>query len=176
MRRRYKVHEIAEHNWTVRKLLKLFPDIVTAEDSKTSIGIVVTDAHIKAAVPGNPAQCAVAKAVSTLPGLRGGFIGRTTSWLVFRDGRAVRYRTPVSTYAKILAFDMAGKAEPGIYTLSHVPPAHLMAEMRRRNQISETQRARRARRKRPVGKKRQAVAFQPSHFRTWGTASLAGTE
>jgi hypothetical protein len=151
-------------------MIKLFPDITTVEDSRKPMAIAVTARDERKAKPGNPAQCAVACAAKrTVPGLRGALINKTSSYLIYQDGRAVRYRTPVSTYAKIIAFDMAGIAEKGIYTLGAVPPSHLTAEMQRRTGISATQQEKKAKRLKKSHKRTNPVTFIPTRIRSWGS-------
>src|SRR5437868_6979481 len=99
-----QITAIDSHNWTIKKITELFPNTKTLTDARESLGLIVTPRDIRRARPSNPSQCAVACAAKRqVKGLAGALINKTTSVLVWKDGRAVRYQTPVSTYAKILA-------------------------------------------------------------------------
>lgn len=97
-------------------------------------GIDVVDAHkkvvlhisprdINSARVKNPASCAAARACVRDLNCKEARVHLSRVFLKMR-GKWVRYNTPGSLRAEIIAFDRGGKFSPGEYTLMAPPPSH----------------------------------------------------
>src|SRR5262245_26810826 len=119
---RLNLEEIHIHNGFMQHCLKCFPEIRTFEDQLKGDLVIPVDAHdIADAEQGNPAKCAVALAAQRhIQGVTGALINKRRSIVIFDRTRAVRFHTPMSTYAMLHAFDLGGKVEPGAFTLKPV--------------------------------------------------------
>lgn len=160
--------ELQVHSTIMTQLQGVFPTIRTIQDAKTPIGIHVSEADIAAAVPGNPAMCAVALGARRELEVTGAVISRTVAVLVYNGTHAVRYHVPGGTRERLFAFDLAGVAEPGIYMLGAVPKARRLSEMQRRQNISRTRIKRSPKRGKQQGPRNAPI----TKLRIWGGAQV----
>jgi hypothetical protein len=177
-----KREEVDIHSTFLNHSMRVFPEIQTFEDSPHAISIPVWEKDIADGKPGNPAMCAGSVAACrNVPGVTGALINKSKSMLVFNKTRAVLFRTPYSTYAKLIAFDIGGRVEPGQIALSPVPPSSRLVSMQGRVARRRAMTGRRHATKgqsRPPAKKRAPKKPRGSVsllVRTWGKAHIPST-
>lgn len=179
-----KREEVDIHSSFLRHAMTIFPDIKTFEDSEKALGIPVFQQDIDDAEPGNPAKCAVSiGAMRNVPGCTGALTNKSKTVVVFDRIRAVLFKTPYTTYARLIAFDTGGKVEPDVYALSPVPPSSRLVPMQgriaRRKAMLGRAKAKKGE-KRPAKavskrKKRTSNKMRSLLIRTWGNARLPST-
>jgi hypothetical protein len=91
-------------------------------DSKKPVTIEITSRDIENGDAKDPGNCAMARACKRARHATAAKVHLTRTYLKV-DGKWLRFRTPDSLRAEIIAFDRGGKFAPGEYTLALMPPA-----------------------------------------------------
>lgn len=94
-----------------------FPDMV---DATEPYEMTVTLKHVKGAITSDKQNCAGARCIKDSVGVEDAWVTRTRTYILFEDGRMVRYANPVALEKTIDGFDSTGFFMPGTYKL--VPP------------------------------------------------------
>ncbi len=102
-----------------RSILKLFPDLTKCTDAKQPAGIEVTTKDVANSRPGDPAACAMARAICREWHADAAVIGMTDSYVI-KGNSAVRFQTPESVSREIVSFDRKAGFAPGKYHLGSV--------------------------------------------------------
>lgn len=89
-------------------------------DAKKPILLHITDSDVKKGKVKNPGSCAAAVACKRELGASEAHVHKTRTYLRF-NGHWVRYMTPGSLQAEIVAFDRGGTFEPGEHRLGKMP-------------------------------------------------------
>lgn len=91
-------------------------------DAKKSVMLAITDGDVKKGKVKSPAGCAAAVACKRQLGATEAHVHKSRTYLRF-NGHWVRYMTPQSLQAEIIAFDRGGKFEPGEHRLTKIQPS-----------------------------------------------------
>jgi hypothetical protein len=93
-------------------------------DADSKVKLNITPRDIGAGTRKSPATCPAAQAACRLPNVLEARVHITRTYIKKRHGTGgvwIRYKTPPSLHAEIVAVDRGGTFEPGIYTLSPMP-------------------------------------------------------
>ena len=106
-----------------RSLRRAFPGIKKMVDATEAVMVTVRPRDCgRAATPGDPAGCAMARAFARQHDADGVVVGLSRSYVVTGD-TVVRFITPPSVAREITSFDRNADFEPGNYHLSPVGKA-----------------------------------------------------
>lgn len=103
-----------------RSILRLFPDLTSCTDAKRPVGIEVKNRDVAGSKPGDPAACAMARAICREWHADAAVIGLTNSFVI-KGKTAMRFKTPESVAREIVSFDREAGFSPGSYHLAPVP-------------------------------------------------------
>lgn len=89
-------------------------------DQPITVPITINPRTVKACVTGDPNSCVFAKQIKKMPGIHDVLVMTTTTYVMFADGRQVKYMNPEALVSAIREYD--GKGTPvgfrsGDYTL-----------------------------------------------------------
>lgn len=89
------------------------------KDAKKPVLLAITPGDVKKGKVKNPAGCAAAVACKRQLGASEAHVHKSRTYLRF-NGHWVRYMTPASLQAEIVAFDRGGRFEPGEHRLARM--------------------------------------------------------
>lgn len=92
------------------------------KDAKKSVILQITGADVKKGRVKSPESCAAAIACKRQLGASEAHVHKSRTYLRF-NGHWIRYQTPASLQAEIVAFDRGGKFEPGEHRLMKMQPS-----------------------------------------------------
>jgi hypothetical protein len=165
----HAVAEVAEHSLGMRKLMELFPNVITVADATEDKMLMVTDADVRRGRPNDPSACAVAQC-ALREGL-GGMIGRQYAFLI--DGtRVTRYHLGKDAQVRTALFDDRGTTKVGPILLNAPSPSHQLGTISRRINMHDTHaKKRKAKSPRAKSNKKSADRVRQTisthGFRSW---------
>lgn len=89
------------------------------KDAKKPVLLAITAGDVRKGKVKSPASCAAAVACKRQLGASEAHVHKSRTYLRF-NGHWVRYMTPASLQAEIVAFDRGGKFEPGEHRLARM--------------------------------------------------------
>jgi hypothetical protein len=98
---------------------KYFPKVQSVADSNVGLTVTVSMKDGKYALPGNPSQCALARACRRTKAADGAIIGLTYSYVI-QGKKATRFKTSEGVSREIVSFDRHKDFAAGSYRLSPV--------------------------------------------------------
>ena len=99
------------------------------KDARKSVILQITTSDVKRGRVKSPENCAAAIACKRQLGASEAHVHKSRTYLRF-NGHWVRYLTPASLQAEIVAFDRGGKFEPGEHRLTKMQPSRAWGKKR----------------------------------------------
>jgi len=101
------------------RVRKYFPKVESVSDATVGLTVAVSLKDGKYALPGNPSQCALARACRRTKAADGAIIGLTYSYVILGQ-KATRFKTSEGVSREIVSFDRHKDFAVGSYRLSPV--------------------------------------------------------
>lgn len=95
-------------------------------NAKKTVTLHISPMDAKKGNVKDPGACAAARAaIRAVPNCIAARIHIGRAYLLGKDGKWMRYKTPESLRGEIIAFDRGGKFQPGDYTLRPMSPSDM---------------------------------------------------
>ena len=95
-------------------------------NSHRGLRFVVEKRDIENGQPNDPCACAAARALRRHFDAKEVFVFRNVTYILRKDGTALRYHTPAQLRLETIVFDRNGEFYPGEYELQAAPLAEVM--------------------------------------------------